>query len=194
MNFTKLLRDFKKIGQKEKFLILLLLSFTFLLGFSSSYIIGFLAPIRSDSNIVATPSPQPVILSLVSTQNDIKLRDNFDVAVSLSSPDTGIEAGDFIVYFDPLIVKPLKITPGKFFPSYPVQKIENNFLKISGVVTYDTKRVILPKGKADVATISFQTLKKTDDTLIYFDPDHTIVASNGRNILNTMSSLSLAIK
>lgn len=190
---TKTIRDLKKIGLREKVIILSLLSITFLIGLGIPLLIGNLS--QSSQTVrttTITPSPQPAALTLSSVSN-IETGKTFDVIIKLNSPDIGVEAGDFILYFDPKYLKPQEIKTGNYFQKYPLKKIDKNFIKISASASFINNKIILPKGEGIIATVIFKAVEKSSNTLIYFDPDHTIVASNGQNILNSYPSFTLSV-
>lgn len=189
---TKTIRDLKKIGLREKVIILSLLSITFLIGLGIPLLIGNLSQSSQTVRTTTTPSPQPAALLLSSVSN-VETGKTFDVIIKLNSSDVGIEAGDFILYFDPQYLKPQEIKTGNYFQKYPVKKIDKNFIKISASASFINNKIILPKGEGIVATVIFKAVEKSSNTLIYFDPDHTIVASNGQNILNSYPSLTLSV-
>ncbi len=196
MTLKKFYKDFQQIRSKEKLLILSLLFFCFLLGFAGAIFLGkaaFTVSISSNSPILPSPIPVPADVSLSTPNQKVGSGGSFDVTINLSSPSVGVEAADFIIYFDPQILKAINIQDGNYFKNYPVKKIAQNYVKISSVASFGNNKIIIPKGKGIIASVRFTALKPAD-TLIYFDPDKTIIASNGKNIVGKMSSLNLSIK
>lgn len=190
--------DLKKLGKREKFIITGLLFVAFLVGFGGAIVIGkssISVNISANNLPVSTPTPRPVALTLTTPNTEeIPTDSQFDVSIKLSTPDTGVEAANFIVYYDPKYVKPLSVTNGDFFANYPVKKIEKNFVKVSTTASFINNKITIPKGEGKVASITFDALAPVDNTLIYFDPDATIVASNGVNVISKMTSLNLSVK
>ncbi|MBI2612055.1 hypothetical protein HYW54_04930 [Candidatus Gottesmanbacteria bacterium] len=186
------IRLLRRLTTKSKIIILLLLAFTFLIGFA----LPFLLTRSSNPSVpnTKTPNPKPVSVAAVPSQKIVAPKSSFTIAITISSPDTNIDAADFVVYFDPEILKPLKIENGDFFTTIPVRKIEDNFVKISATATFADNKIIFPQGQGTVATINFLALKKANDSLIYFDPDKTIVGSGGKNVLEKLSDAKITIK
>lgn len=175
----------------------------FLLGFAVSVLVlqvkRATLPIKSanqnattDDN--TTPVPAFARLTLNTAKLTLKTGEKFDVSIRLSSPERGVEAGDFIVYFDPRFVRANTIVPGKYFQNLPVQKIESNHIKISAIASLENNKVTIPKGEGIVATLKFTAIAPMNGTLIYFDPDKTVIGSEGRNILEGVNTISLTIQ
>lgn len=197
IDLNKIIKDLGRIHTQEKLIIFGLLFFSFLIGFGGAILLGksyININISTGSKLAPTPVPLPVALSLNTSANSIVKGTNFDVDIIINSPDSGVDAADFILYFDPSIVKPLSIKPGNFFHQLPLQKIDKNFIKISAVASYLNNKIIIPKGSGVVATITFKALSSANSSLIYFDPDKTIIATNGQNIVGALSSLNITIK
>jgi len=190
-------RILKRLTPRSKFIIILLLILAFIVGLSIPLIINQTTPQPAPSPSPASPAttlkPVSIHLTTDSPQN-IKTGANFDVSIKISSPNQGVDAADFIVYFDPSVLKPVKIMNGDFFQSIPVKKISANNIKISAIALLTDNKIIFPQGEGSVATITFDALKGTKDTLVYFDPDKTIVAHDGKNVLMNIKDLHLSIK
>lgn len=197
MNSLKMYwRQLQKVGQKEKIIIICLLLFSFMFGFGGAVVIG-LYPLTKNitrSSSIPTPTLYPASVMLTTLTKTVTRGNPIDVSINLSTPDLGTEAGDFILYFDPKFLRVDHITTGDFYSQYPVNKVENNFVKISGIASYINNKITIPKGNGTIATITFVPLAPTPRTLLYFDPDKTIVASNGQNTIGAMSSLTLTIQ
>ena len=182
----------KRLTTKAKILIALLLAFTFLIGFAVPFLLSRSSIYQTFH--VPTPIPQPVEITLTASNKIVSPNSSFTVSVNISSPDTNIDAADFVIYFDPDVLKPQKIEDGDFFTNIPVKKIEDNFVKISATATFADNKITFPQGQGTVATINFLAIKKATDSLIYFDPDKTIVASGGKNVLGKLTDTKITIK
>lgn len=193
----KYLRDLQRIGKRERMMILGLLLFSFVVGFGAALIVGksnINVNISTNPPAPLTPTPAQVVVGLASTSPSIPVGNTFDVSLNLSSPDRGIEAADFILYFDPKYILPTQIKEGDFFQNYPIKKVDKNFIKISTTASFVNKKITIPKGNGVVATITFTAVGPVDNTLIYFDPDATIVASEGKNVVSRMTNLNIGIR
>jgi len=133
--------------------------------------------------------------SLVLTTKDKKVArdESFTVKLVLDSGNQGVEAADFIVSFDPQFLQVRTLTPGNYFKTYPIKKTEGNTVKISGVAYFDGQSIIVPKGKGEVAEITFTAVSTIASTSITIDREKTVVASDGQNILNLSRITDLKI-
>ena len=123
-------------------------------------------------------------LDLLAENTKVNSGEEMKVALVLDSGKTEVAAADFVITFDPAYLKVSSVSTGRFFTNYPINITGSDFIKISGVATFDGKSVILPKGKETVAEIIFQTQGSKGKTAIGFNRQETIVATNGVNILD----------
>lgn len=180
--------DFRKIGKKEKGIIIALLFTSFVVGIVGSVNYRKFTSRSSlplPAKITPSPIPLPASLSLTSDKKEIKKGENITVTIKIDSPNQGVEAADFVVTFDPTYLKVATVSAGNYFKTYPVKTSEKNFVKFSGVASLSDNKLLIPKGDGTIGTILFQTQTATSSTGIKFDKVKTIVASGGKNILDT---------
>lgn len=193
------LRDFKKIGKKQKVIIISILIGCFLAGiYLPSFINNFPKPKIKITAPNATPAPVPIpaSLSVTSENSQISLGATFSATIKIDSPNQGVEAADFVLNFDPLYLKVATISSGTYFGLYPLKEIQEDKVKISGLANLVNDKFIIPLGSGIVGSIVFEPLAATDSTKISFDREKTIVASGGKNILDMqkISDLKITIK
>lgn len=193
----KFIRDFKKIGKKQKIVIISILAGSFLVGI---FLPAIITNLSSPKIKRPPPSPTPILipasLSLTSDKNNIKLGTTFSAILNINSPNQGVEAADFVVNFDPKYLKVATVSAGNYFSLYPVKAIEKDNVKISGTANLLKDKFIIPIGRGTVGTIVFESLAATPSTQISFDREKTIVASKGKNILdqNNITDLQIVVK
>lgn len=189
-------KEFKKLPTNAKIIILVILIGSFLIGIIGQ--IGYQKLTIQRSIPLTTPTPTlipiPAEVSLTTNNKEIEAGATFSASINLKSPDIGVEAADFVLSFDPDYLKVATISSGNFFSLYPVKKISNDSLQISGMVNLVDDRIIIPKGEGLVGTIIFETLSATQSSKISFDREKTIVANGGKNILERITDLEIAIK
>ncbi len=191
---NKFLHDFKKIGQQQKIIIISILVGSFLVGILLPPVLNNLSnPKIKLPPPSPTPIPIPASLSLTSDKSNIKLGATFSATLNINSPNQGVEAADFVVNFDPKILKVATVSGGNYFGLYPVKAIEKDKVKISGIANLVNDKFIIPIGRGTIGSIVFQSLVATPSTQISFDREKTIVASKGENILDLNNILDLKV-
>ena len=200
-NLTKYLSsalvEFKKVGMKQKIVIIAILIVCFAVGIAapSAY-----QKLTYNVNPTPTPSPAPIpipaTLSLSINQPSITAGATFSATINIDSPNQGIEAADFVLDFDPNYLSVATISAGNYFGLYPIKSISSDSAKISGLANLVNNKFIIPIGKGSAGTIMFNALQATSSTAIRFDKVKTIVASGGKNILDvsTLKNLDIAIQ
>ena len=167
----------------------------------SSFIIGIMLPLGfkmyQSGNFLGfgKETAKPVKLTLLTDTRKLKTGAAFAVKMILSTPDTGVEAADFVLSFDPNYLKVETLATGNFFKIYPVSETQENYVKVTGIASLVNDTFLIPKGEGTVATVTFTALKATPNTAIKFDKKKTIVASGGKNVIGekNMGELSLTI-
>lgn len=200
-NFTiavnKYLRDFGKIGKRKKVIILAILAGSFFFGIFMPITVTNLSYKKPTLPIPSpTPIPLPASLTVTSDKRQAALNDTFIATINIDSPNQGVEAADFVVNFDPEILRVATVSGGNYFGLYPVKTAENDNVKISGIANLVNNKFIIPKGRGTAGSITFEALSATDSTKISFDREKTIVASGGKNILDMekIADLDIIIK
>ncbi len=191
--------DFSRVRMKEKRSILFLLLFCFGAGFIGTMSANKIAiekkPVESTINNNAISDSTSTTLSFVVPNHPVRLKEDFIVTLSLSSPSRAVDAADFILYFDPKVLKPKSITNGNFFSQYPVKKIDKNFIKISAVASFIGNKITTSKGFGTIATITFTAIAETNaPTMIYLDPEKTVIASEGKNIIENYPQVTISVQ
>ncbi|MBI2616504.1 hypothetical protein HYW55_00005 [Candidatus Gottesmanbacteria bacterium] len=167
--FSAFSSDFRKLTPTRQILLGLIMLFALISGIGASYYFSLSNP------------PTQALVYLKTSQKSPHKGDIVPITLSLDSKNTGIEAADFVVTFDPSFLSFQTLEKGSFFQTYPRTEIGENRLYISAIATLKDDTVILPKGKGDVATILF-VANKSGVTDITIDQKETTVAVSGRNI------------
>lgn len=139
--------------------------------------------------------PQNAILTLESDKTKVSAGETFNVILTLNSGESEVAAADIVVHYDSQFVKVVSVSPGTFFASYPINITGDDYIKISGVASFDGQTLILPKGKDTVATITFQAISK-GRAVIKYNQSKTIVATAGENIVdeNKLSKMFITVQ
>lgn len=186
--FKRYFSDFQKIGKKEKGIIIAILLTSFVVGIVGSVNYRKFtsrSPVTVPAKITPSPIPLPASLSLTSDKKEIKKGENITVTIKIDSPNQGVEAADFVVTFDPTYLQVATLSAGNYFKTYPVQQTEKTSVKFSGVASLSDNTLLIPKGEGTIGTILFQTIAATSSTEVKFDREKTIIATGGKNILDT---------
>ena len=140
--------------------------------------------------------PKTATLTLASEAKTVTPGESFTVNLIMDSGNQGVEAADFTLTFDPKYLQVTNVSAGGYFKSYPVNKIEENSVKISGVAYFDGSSVIIPKGRGEVAAVTFSAVQPVQKTSVKIDRAKTTVAASGQNILsaNKITDLSIRVK
>ena len=184
----------KKIQNQQKLIIVLVLILFFVAGIGLS--VWFKNSSFKSSTGESKTLPKTASLKLTTENKRVNVNESFTVKLTLDSGDQGVEAADFIVTFDPQYLQVRSLNSGTYFKTYPVKKTELNSIKISGVAYFDGQSIIVPKGKADVASMEFTAIAKSSSSKIAIDREKTVVASDGQNILNLnkINDLTISIR
>lgn len=198
--FQKFVSEFNKIEAKQKLGIIVLLIVAFTVGLSSSVgYLTFLFPqenqkVATKPKALPTPIPSPAALSIISDKTSIAAGSTFSAQIKLNSYNQGIEAADFDISFDPKYLKVATISSGAFFGAYPRQETTTNSILISAMAQVSDEKIIIPKGEGVVADIIFEALNPVAQTIVAVNKNNTIVASDGKNVLDKVSDLTISIK
>lgn len=181
------------MGKKEARMIVLILVLCFVGAFILSY--GYIKYVnqKKESGVKVNPTPATTTaaipsfasLALSADKKIVEKGTTFSAEIKIDSDSTPVEAADFVVTFDPLFLQAKEIIEGKFFGVIPVATIEKDSVKISGMASLSGDTIVIPKGKGTVATIIFNALEASESTAVKIDPTKTIIASGGKNILDT---------
>lgn len=195
METAEQIQTLKKVGRKEKIIILVLLLLAFIVGFIAAFV--YLKPKIASQNQPPgnTQITQPrASLALSTPTVNLTTGTEFDVAINVSSLDKGIDAADIFIYYDSRFLTYVSLAHGNYFQNYLSERIDNSSIKFSAAASLNKNSIKIPKGNGTIATIKFRPIGTTDTTLIYFDPDRTILASNGENILDYSNVLKITLR
>jgi hypothetical protein len=204
-NLEKILRNylkqFGKLGQKQKVAIVIILAVSFIIGLGGQVVYQKLT-YKPYPTPIPLPTEIPLSASLELTTDlptdemggKAEVGATFSAILNIDSPNQGVEAADFVIRFDPSYLKVATVSAGNYFGLYPIKEISTDSAKISGIANLVNNRFLIPKGKGVADSIVFETLEATESTKISFDREKTIVASNGKNILGEIKDLSVKIE
>lgn len=190
---TRLLKDIRNIGLKQKLIIILILSICFTAGLILPIIIQNQNKFNRNETKIINPRATADI-EISSSKKNFRVNETFTATILINSPSRGIEAADFFIKFDSNYLNLISQTPGSFFSVYPIQQTEKNYFKLSGIAKKLDKGFIIPKGKGTIATLLFKAIKPVNKTLIEIDDSKTIIAAEGENILGKINNLKITIK
>lgn len=182
--------EWAKVGRREKSIIGVILFAAFFLGAVIVYQYTSRTTLQLTGEYVP---PAPATLTLTANPQNAAAGDVISVALSIDTKDTGVEAADFVLKFDPKVLSVNSIETGNFFKNYPRNEKGDGTVSVSGVADFDGSAFIIPKGAGKIATITFWTLS-TGTTTISLDPEKTIVAAAGKNIAETLPDVTVTIQ
>lgn len=194
---SKYKKEFMKIDRTRRIIILLILLLSFGLGLSIS--IGYYKLSFFGSNTLPkvktapTPVPIPVTLQLTSPKSEATVNSALTGSLIINSPNTGIDAAEFYLNFNPDFVSVASVSAGTFFKVYSEPEIKESSVNFSTVADFANDKFIVPLGTGKVADIIFKVLDKPGNTTISIDKEKTVVASGGNNILGKTSDLEIRI-
>ncbi|PIP32658.1 hypothetical protein COX23_03555, partial [Candidatus Gottesmanbacteria bacterium CG23_combo_of_CG06-09_8_20_14_all_37_19] len=82
---------------------------------------------------------------------------------------------------------------GNFFKIYPKKEITDNQIIITGLADIRNSKILIPKGKGNIAIIEFKALESTESTTILIRQEKSAVASKGINILDKVNNVDIKI-
>jgi len=193
------------LSKKQARMIVLILILCFVAGFLLSYgYVKYVNQKKGSRNLAIQPTTVPsttvpsslASLSLSGDRKIAEIGSTFSAEIQIDSESMQVEAADFVVRFDSRYLQPREIREGRFFGVLPVKTIEKDFVKISGMANLANDTIIVPKGKGTVASIIFEALEATESTAVKIDRTETVIASSGKNILDTkkITDLNIEIK
>lgn len=156
------------------------------IAFTFFFIILILGSLMVYRNLNKSKSKLPanVLLTFVSDKLKLAPGQDLTITITLDSQGQEVAAADLVVQYDPKYLKVENVSTGSFFENYPINTTSADYVKISGVASFNGETLILPKGKDTVGQITFKALNKKGKAVINFNKSKTIVASQGQNILD----------
>lgn len=131
-------------------------------------------------------------ITLSTPSTTVAVNEPFEITLGLDSSEFAVDAADFIVSYNEEYLRLADLREGDFFKTYPSKTASRGLIKLSGVAFFENNNLVIPKGKGTVALFRF-TPVKTGNTTIRIDPQKTIIASGGKNILDTSKITDLEI-
>src|SRR3989338_3536993 len=202
-NSSRIVREFLSLSKYKKIAAILILVICLGAGVGIPFIIekSNVSPPKTPPQIKEVPQnitptvsvPISASLKLSSDKTNYKMGDNVMISINLYSGTYGIGAADFIIDFDPKVLKPTLITIGNYFKVIANQSIQSNFVKISSLAEVTETDINFPSGKGLVATIQFDILSQSTQSAITIDKEKTIIASNGKNILDKTEDVTISV-
>lgn len=192
----KLVWEYKRIGPRERKIILCLLIGAFFIGFSVSFAffkISYQQKLSAISTPVS-PIPLPALLQITTSKTKITKGETFPVVLTLDTFDRPIEAANFDLKYDPQYLTPVKYATGNFFRFYPKKENVNNLITIYGATDVENNIFIIPKGEGTIATVTFEAIKTTPNTTLGIDSKTSTIGSKGINILQKTDDLNIKIE
>lgn len=198
-----MIQEFLALSKGKKIAIGIILAVCLALGIGIPFIIEKLniSPLKNPPTIIETPAnitptasvPVPASLTLSSDKTSYKLGETVTVSINLDSGTYGVGAADFVINFDPKVLKPTLVTQGNFFKVIANKNIQTDFVKISTIAEVTDNGVNFPSGRGKVATVQFDTLTEAAQTGITVDKQKTVIASDGKNILDKTADLTISV-
>ena len=165
------------------------------------------SPATSNTSTVSTPSsasstqsssPNGMII-LEASKQEIKVGENLEVTINLDTGGKITDGTDVVLKFDTNILETTtaSVKPGTIYPDYPIAKVLDSEIRISGISsltggTFQGKGVlakIIFKGKAagKASLILDHTPGKTVDSNI-------VESSTGEDLLKEVKNLEVTVK
>jgi len=186
--------EFLALPRKNKAGVGVLLFFLFVFGF---FVTVFYWRMKTPRQKVPQEAPfveeksSLASLSLVPKNQSLKMGDTFLVTINLKTGDNKVDTVDAVLTFDPEILTVEEVSEGMFFAEYPIKKIEDGKVMISGTVGAQDKQVGGAKGEGALASITFKALK-ADTVNVAFDKTSLVVVK-GKDVLGETKGASFEI-
>jgi len=178
-------QEFLALPRKNKLGVGLLLSVVFVFAF---FVTVFYWRIKTPSPKLpqAVPlvkkQPVPASLSLVPQSQTIRAGESFLVTINFKTGDYKADTVDAVLVFNPEVLAVEKISEGMFFADYPITKIGEGKVILTGTIGAEEKQPGGAKGEGALASISFRALT-TGVADVNFDKTASLVAVQGENVL-----------
>ena len=135
--------------------------------------------------------PSLASLSLVPKNQSLKMGDTFLVTINFKTGDNKVDTVDAVLTFDPEVLVAEEISEGMFFAEYPIKKIEDGKVYLTGTIGAGDKQVGGAKGEGALASITFKALK-TGSVNVSLDQT-SLVAVKGEDVLGETRGASFEI-
>jgi hypothetical protein len=172
--------QFAQIPTINKVIIFVILIAAFAVGIASPSLF-------KGQSTTTTKKSEPTItgsLGLTTDKRTVVQGEKVIATLSIDSGGNGVDAADFVLTYDQKVFSADGIKEGEFFKMYPLKKISDGVVKVSGVALLANNQLIIPKGRGVVATVTFTALSPANDSKISVDKNKTIAAASGKNIID----------
>jgi len=192
--FSQAYQEFLALPKKNKAGVSVLLFFLFVFGF---FITVFYWRMKTPRQKIPQEAPfveeKPSLasLSLVPKNQSLKMGDAFLVTINFKTGDNKVDTVDAVLTFDPEILTVEEISEGMFFAEYPIKKIEDGKVMLTGTIGAGDKQVGGAKGEGALASITFKALK-AGSANVSFD-NSSLAVVQGENVLGETSGASFEI-
>ena len=186
-------KEFLALPRKNKAGVGVLLFFLFVFGF---FITVFYWRIQNESKApqeipLIQQEPSLASLSLVPKNQSVKAGDAFLVTINLKTGNNRVDTVDAVLTFDPGLLSVEEISEGMFFAEYPIKKIEEGKIMLTGTIGASDKQTGGAKGEGALASITFKALK-AGIAKVDFDKNSLMVVK-GKDVLGETSGGSFEI-
>ena len=179
--------EFMILPDKSKLGVVGLLFFVFVFGFFGTVFYWRMkgpretAPSTQIPFVKEEPKSNLASLSLVPKSQSLKTEDTFLVTINFKTGDNKVDTVDAVLTFDPELLTVEEISEGMFFAEYPIKKIEDGKVMLTGTIGASGKQVGGAKGEGALASVTFKALK-AGSANVSFDKA-SLVASKGKDVL-----------
>ena len=177
-------REFLSLPKQNKLGVGVLFFFVFVFGF-----LGTVFYVRMKGPRETAPQKIPFVeegpslasLSLVPKNQSLKMGDTFLVTINFKTGDNRVDTVDAVLTFDPEVLVAEEISEGMFFAEYPIKKIEDGKVYLTGTIGAGDKQTGGAKGEGALASVTFKALK-TGSVNVSLD-QASLVAVKGEDVL-----------
>ena len=188
-------QEFLALPRKNKAGVGVLLFFLFVFGFFATVFYWRIKSPGKKAPLTQTPivQKQPLMasLGLVPESQTIKAGQTFLVTINFKTGDYKVDTVDAVLNFDPQILVVEEISLGMFLAEYPIKKIEDGKVYLTGTIGAGDKQVGGAKGEGALASVTFKALK-TGSANVSFD-NSSLAVVQGENVLGETSGASFEI-
>ncbi len=183
-------KDFATLSPQVRFLLAIQLIILFILSILIGVIFSpkFKKSVTHQNNIVLEKPIEGVTLTILPQDEFMKIGEEtpFFVTMSGAAP----YAMDVVVTYDPALLQVSQVENGDIFDRVILNTVKPGAVTFSAA--YNPGKNTFKK-EGTVLKFKAKALKKTEQTLIYFDQKQTIAAQEGKNILNTLEPAQVHI-
>lgn len=143
-----------------------------------------------------TPSvaDKTAVLSLSADSSAVSQGNEITVQVLLAPNGSAVDAVDAVLTYDTTKLEAAQVDAGSLFTTYPVQSTSGNKVQLSGfTLPASDGTVNAATSKGVVGTITFKA-KAAGQAQIAFDTENVVVASQGKDVLQSTSGITISVK